>query len=117
MVQPHQTPHYGSCEGKSPAGKIWLEALCDAEKKPVNTREISYILETRGSIMPHFKVRRYNIGIWDKQDPRDVVASSAKEAAEKACGERLIAAGTLGKLRAEVWQVGYPQKKETFYSI
>jgi hypothetical protein len=67
--------------------------------------------------MPQFKVRRYNIGIWDKQDPRDVVASSAKEAAEKGCGERLIAAGTLGKLRAEVWQVGYPQKKETFYSI
>lgn len=45
--------------------------------------------------MPQFNVRRYNMGIWDKQDPQDVVASSAKEAAEKACGERLIAAGTL----------------------
>jgi hypothetical protein len=45
--------------------------------------------------MPQFKVHRYNMGIWDKQDPQDVVASSAKEAAEKACGERLIAAGAL----------------------
>jgi hypothetical protein len=67
--------------------------------------------------MPEFKVRRYKAGIWDKQDPQDVVASSAKEAAEKACGERLTAAGTLGKLRAEVWQTVSPQKKETFYSI
>jgi hypothetical protein len=67
--------------------------------------------------MPQFKVHRCNMGIWDKQDPQDVVASSAKEAAEKACGKRLIAAGTPGKLRAEVWQGGSLQKKETFYSI
>jgi hypothetical protein len=67
--------------------------------------------------MPQFKVRCYNRAIWDKQEPRDIEALSAKGAAEKACGEPLIAAGTKGKLRAEVWQVGSPQKKATFYSI
>lgn len=36
-----------------------------------------------------------NMGIWDKQDPQDVEASLAKEAAEKACGKPLIAAGTV----------------------
>jgi hypothetical protein len=67
--------------------------------------------------MRHFNVRCYNMAIWDKQEPKNVEASSAQEAAEKACGERLITSGTPGKLRAEVWQVGSPQKKGTFYSI
>jgi hypothetical protein len=67
--------------------------------------------------MPQFKVRCYVMAVWDKQEPQNVKAKSAKEAAEKTCGEPLTAAGTLGKLRAEVWRVGSPQRKETFYSI
>jgi hypothetical protein len=67
--------------------------------------------------MLQYKVRCYNMGIWDKQEPQDIQASSSKEAAEKACGQPLIVAGPIGKLRAEVWQDVSPQKKETFYSI
>jgi hypothetical protein len=54
--------------------------------------------------MPQCKVRRYNMGIWDKQEPQDIQASSSKEAAGKSLRRPLIVAGTIGKLRAEVWQ-------------
>jgi len=67
--------------------------------------------------MTQFKVRRYENAIWDKQEPLLVEAASAKQAAEKVCGEALISAGTHGKLRAEVWPAGSPEKKETLYSI
>jgi hypothetical protein len=43
------------------------------------------------------------MAIWDRQEPQEMQGSSAKEAVEKACDGHLIAAGTQGKLRAEVW--------------
>lgn len=67
--------------------------------------------------MIDFKVRRYNMAIWDGREPQTVMAASAIEAAEQVCGERLKGAGTPGKLRAEAWPTGYPQRKETYYSI
>ena len=33
--------------------------------------------------MPQFHVRRYDNGIWDKQEPQAVEGASAKHAAEK----------------------------------
>jgi len=33
------------------------------------------------------------------------------------CGERLRSAGHHGELRAEVWAVGKPDRKEPYYSI
>jgi hypothetical protein len=42
---------------------------------------------------------------------------SSKEVAGKASDEPLVVAGTIGNLRAEVWQEGNPERKETFYSI
>jgi hypothetical protein len=56
------------------------------------------------------------MAIWDKKDPKDVEALTAKKAAEKVCGEPLLISGTKGRLRAEVWLAVSPQKKETFYS-
>ena len=67
--------------------------------------------------MIEFKVRLYNMAIWDGREPRTVVAPSAKEAAQQTSGERLKNAGTIGNLRAEVWAIGKPQEKETYYSI
>ena len=67
--------------------------------------------------MIEFKVRQYNMAIWDGREPQSVVASSAIQAAEQACGEPLRSAGTLGRLRAEVWAKNNPSEKETYYSI
>ena len=66
--------------------------------------------------MTEFKVRVFNMGIWDGQEPRTILASSALQAAERGCGEPLLKAGTLGKLRAEVWPRGKADGKETFYT-
>ncbi len=67
--------------------------------------------------MSVFKVRRYNMAIWDGREPQTVVAATALLAAEKACGEPLRDVGTHGKLRAEVWAAAKPHGKETYYSI
>jgi hypothetical protein len=67
--------------------------------------------------MIEFKARQYNMGIWDGREPQTVVAASAIQAAEQVCGERLRSAGHLGELRAEVWAVGKPDRKGTYYSI
>jgi hypothetical protein len=67
--------------------------------------------------MPEFKVRRYNMAIWDGREPQTVLAPSGGEAGERAAGQRLSAHGPHGKLRAEVWPTGFPQRKETYYSI
>jgi hypothetical protein len=67
--------------------------------------------------MTEFKVRLYNMGIWDGREPKAVAAPSALQAAEQACGERLGRAGTLGKLRAEAWPTSNSTAKETFYSV
>jgi len=66
--------------------------------------------------MTEFKVKLYDMGIWDKQEPQTIPAPSALQAAEQVCGESLLKAGTLGKLRAEVWATGNADRKETFYS-
>jgi hypothetical protein len=67
--------------------------------------------------MPQYQVRSYENGIWNGQEPKTVEASSKQQAAERVFGERLIDSGTLGRLRAEVWPVGRPQEKATFYSL
>lgn len=67
--------------------------------------------------MIEFKVRLYNMAIWDGREPQTVTAASAKQAAEREGRERLRDAGTRGKLRAEVWPAGNPKGKETYYSM
>lgn len=67
--------------------------------------------------MTEFKVRLYNMGTWDGSEPTTLVAASALQAAEHVCREPLRPAGTLGKLRAEVWPTSNPNAKETFYSV
>jgi len=67
--------------------------------------------------MLEFKVRLYNMAIWDSREPQTVLASSALQAAEQASGERLRNVGTLGRLRAEVWAKNNPREKQTYYSI
>jgi hypothetical protein len=67
--------------------------------------------------MTEFKVRLYNMAIWDGREPQTVRAPSGGEAGERAAGERLRLGGPQGKLRAEVWPTGFPQRKETYYSI
>ena len=65
--------------------------------------------------MIEFKVRLYNMAIWNGREPLTVLAASAIQAAEQVCGECLRNTGTHGKLRAEVWAVGNPNGKETYY--
>ena len=66
--------------------------------------------------MPVFQVRCYENGTWDQAEPRSCQAATAKQAAESVCREALTNRGTLGRLRAEVWPIGNPKLKETFYS-
>lgn len=67
--------------------------------------------------MSNFKVRCFESGVWDNKEPHDIEAQDEQEAAEKACGggERLIAAGKAGQLRAEVWLPSSPARKKFFY--
>ena len=68
--------------------------------------------------MSNFKVRCFESGVWDNKEPRDIGgAQDELEAAEKACGggERLIEAGKIGQLRAEVWLPSSPAEKKLFY--
>jgi len=66
--------------------------------------------------MAEFRVRIYERGVWDRQEPKRLHAATPLEAAEKACGERLASAGPLGKLRAETWPADRPQEKAAFFS-
>lgn len=66
--------------------------------------------------MGQFRVRIYQGGVWDRQEPRRLQAATPLEAAEKACGERLVGTGPLGKLRAETWPADKPEEKSAFFS-
>jgi len=65
--------------------------------------------------MPRFKVRLYNRGEWNQEEPREVEAADAREAAAITCGDGLTDQGKLGQLRAEVWPAANPRNKSLFY--
>ncbi len=65
--------------------------------------------------MPNFKVKCYEGGLWDKNEPRYIEAQDERDAAEILCGEPLSEEGKLGQLRAEVWPVSSPKAKKLFY--
>jgi prefoldin subunit 5 len=57
-----------------------------------------------------YRVKLYDMGIWDNAPPRSVKAATAREAAETICGAGVREAGRLGELCAEVWRKGSSQK-------
>ncbi len=66
--------------------------------------------------MPRFKVRCFDRGQWDENEPRNIDARNEQEAAEIVCGVgHLVEAVKLGQLRAEVWPVSLPRNKKHFY--
>lgn len=74
--------------------------------------------------MKTFRVKLdYVDGKWVKNHPRPVVevlAATAKEAAELACGETLRSKGRAGEYRAQVWPFGgvrHAHQISHFYSV
>jgi hypothetical protein len=65
--------------------------------------------------MTEFKVKCYDAGIWDKNEPQEVEANDPKEAAETVCGGPLLDAGKPGQLRAQVSLTSTPSEKTLFY--
>ena len=68
--------------------------------------------------MPTFIVTCYERGVRDAKGNRMIEADTKLEAAETVCGGQLVAAGTLGRLRAEVWDAGTAKAgRELFYRL
>ena len=65
--------------------------------------------------MPTFSVMLYHSGVWNKAEPLIVEARDAKEAAERACGCRLVEGEPKPwLLRAKVWPASNPAMQRIF---
>ncbi len=67
--------------------------------------------------MPIYKVKCYEGGRWDKNEPHPIEAADEQKAAEIVCDEPLSRAGKLGQLRAQVWLSSSPRAKKLFYVL
>lgn len=65
--------------------------------------------------MTVYKVRCYEAGIWDGNEPHEVEANDPREAVEAVCGGPLSDAGKPGQLRAEAWPVSAPANVRPWY--
>ena len=65
--------------------------------------------------MPKFKVKCFAATKWDGEPAREIEAASAQAAAEQVCGAPLSSTGLQGKMCAQVWPVGWAEKKVLFY--
>jgi hypothetical protein len=62
-----------------------------------------------------YTVRCFSKGRWSGNEPREVEAESAHQAAETFCGGPLEYTGRLNELRAEVWPTNKPTSKLLLY--
>ena len=68
-----------------------------------------------GTIMPKFKVKCFAATKWDGKPAREIEAASAQAAAEQVCGAPLSSTGLQGQMCAQVWPIGWTDKKVLFY--
>lgn len=66
--------------------------------------------------MAHYKVKLFDIGRWNGEEPLSVEADSAEAAAERVTGVPLLSRGTPARLRAQVWRNDAPEERTMLYS-
>jgi hypothetical protein len=84
---------------------------CVAAASPLNQPD-----ELSGlNIDMKYMVRCFSKGRLDGNEPREVEAESAHQAAETLCGGPLEYTGRFSELRAEVWPINKPASKLLLY--